>query len=110
VGEIRLELAGKAAEVVAARPAGSDVTIGFRPEHLELGGGVAGPAVRIPAGVDVVEFLGDQELLHAQAPGGEMLALVSSDHRVKPGDRVEFQLGLDKLHLFDPASELALLH
>jgi multiple sugar transport system ATP-binding protein len=110
VGEIRLELAGKAAQVVSGLPAGSEVTIGFRPEHLELGGGVAGPAVRIPAGVDVVEFLGDQELLHAQAPGGEMLALVSSDHRVKPGDRVEFQLGLDKLHLFDPASELALLH
>jgi ABC-type sugar transport system ATPase subunit len=53
--------------------------------------------------------MGDQELLHAQAAGGEMLALVGSDNRVKAGDRVEFRLGLDKLHLFDPETEQALL-
>ncbi|MGH2463251.1 MAG: ABC transporter ATP-binding protein [Candidatus Limnocylindria bacterium] len=110
VADVRLELTGKAAEVVADRPAGSEVTVGFRPEHLELGNGVAGPAVGIPASVDVVEFLGDQELIHAQAAGGELLAVVSSDHRLKPGDRVEFRLGLEKLHLFDPTTELALLH
>ncbi|MEX0629520.1 MAG: sn-glycerol-3-phosphate ABC transporter ATP-binding protein UgpC [Chloroflexota bacterium] len=109
VGEIRLALAGKAAEVVGERPAGSEVTVGFRPEHLELGDDAAGPTVRLAASVDVVEFLGDQELIHAQAAGGEVLAVVSSDHRLKSGDRVEFQLGLDKLHLFDPASETALL-
>ncbi|HEX9738291.1 MAG TPA: sn-glycerol-3-phosphate ABC transporter ATP-binding protein UgpC [Candidatus Limnocylindria bacterium] len=109
VAEVRLELAGKAAEIVSNRQTGSEMTVGFRPEHLELGNGVTGPAVRIPASVDVVEFLGDEELIHAQAAGGELLALVSSDHRLKPGDRVEFQLGLDKLHLFDPATELALL-
>ena len=109
VAEVRLELAGKAAEIVSNRQTGSEMTVGFRPEHLELGSGVTGPAVRIPANVDVVEFLGDEELIHAQAAGGELLALVSSDHRLKPGDRVEFQLGLDKLHLFDPATELALL-
>ena len=109
VGELRLELADKAAEVVGARPNGSEVTVGFRPEHLELGDRVTGSAVRIPASVDVVEFLGDDELLHAQAAGGEVLALVSSDHKVKVGDRVEFRLGLGKLHLFDPSTELALL-
>ncbi|MGH2488031.1 MAG: ABC transporter ATP-binding protein, partial [Candidatus Limnocylindria bacterium] len=109
VGDIQLELAGKAAEVVGTRPAGSEVTVGFRPEHLELGDEAVGPSVRLPASVDVVEFLGDQELIHAQAAGGEVLAVVSSDHRLKSGDRVEFQLGLDKLHLFDPASESALM-
>jgi multiple sugar transport system ATP-binding protein len=108
VGDVELELTGKAAEVVAERPNDAEVTVGFRPEHLEIGNGDR-PSVRIPASVDVVEFLGDQELLHAQGAGGEMLALVSSDHRVKAGDRVEFRLGLDKLHLFDPETEQALL-
>jgi multiple sugar transport system ATP-binding protein len=108
VGDVELELTGKAAEVVAERPNDAEVTVGFRPEHLEIGNGDQ-PSVRIPASVDVVEFLGDQELLHAQGAGGEMLALVSSDHRVKAGDRVEFRLGLDKLHLFDPETEQALL-
>jgi multiple sugar transport system ATP-binding protein len=108
VGDVQLDLSGKAAEVVGARPKDSEVTVGFRPEHLEIGNGDR-PSVRIPASVDVVEFLGDQELLHAQGPSGEMLALVGSEHRVKSGDRVEFRLGLDKLHLFDPESEQALL-
>jgi multiple sugar transport system ATP-binding protein len=107
-GDVELELTGKAAEVVAERPSDSEVMVGFRPEHLEIGNGDK-PAVRIPASVDVVEFLGDQELLHAQGPGGEMLALVGSEHRVKSGDRVEFRLGLDKLHIFDPETEQALL-
>jgi len=109
VADVRLELTGTAAEVVADRPRDSEMTVGFRPEHLELGDGVSEPAVRIPASVDVVEFLGDQELIHAQAAGGELLAVVSSNHRLKTGDRVEFRLGLEKLHLFDPATELALL-
>jgi hypothetical protein len=42
--------------------------------------------------------------------GGEILAIVGSDHRLKPGDHVEFWLAMDKLHLFDPATEQALLH
>ena len=66
--------------------------------------------MRIPAKAEVVEFMGDEELIHARVAGGEILAIVSSDHRLKPGDQVEFWLAMDKLHLFDTATEQALLH
>jgi multiple sugar transport system ATP-binding protein len=74
---------------------------GFRPEHLELGDLPNSATIRAKA--DVVEFLGDEELLHLTVTGheGDVVAVVSSEHRVKPGDIVDLKLPLEKLHLFD---------
>jgi multiple sugar transport system ATP-binding protein len=77
---------------------------GFRPEHLELGD--LSNAATIRANADVVEFLGDEELLHVTVQGheGDVVAVVSSEHRVKPGDVLDLKLPLEKLHLFNAES------
>jgi multiple sugar transport system ATP-binding protein len=77
---------------------------GFRPEHFQLGD--VPDSVTVRAKADVVEFLGDEELLHVTVPGhdGDIVAVVSSEHRVKPGDILDLKLPLEKLHLFDTAS------
>ena len=62
--------------------------IGFRPEHIELANGQESSAVRFPAKVDVVEYLGNEELIHAQAEGNEIVALLPSDRKVCVGDNV----------------------
>ena len=82
----------------------SKLVAGFRPEHLELG--EIPNAATIRAKADVVEFLGDEELLHLTVQGheGDVVAVVSSEHRVKPGDVVDLKLPLEKLHLFDAAT------
>jgi multiple sugar transport system ATP-binding protein len=82
----------------------SDLVAGFRPEHLELGEIPNSATIRAKA--DVVEFLGDEELLHVTLPGheGDVVAVVSSEHRVKPGDVLDLKLPLEKLHLFDRAT------
>ena len=36
------------------------------------------------------------------------MALIGSEHRVRPGDALALQIPLDKVHLFDPESTLAL--
>ena len=108
LGESRLELTGAAAAAAADRPRGSNLLIGFRPEHLELANGQGAGAVRIPAKIDVVEFLGNEELIHAQSEGHEVVAQVPSDRKVSVGDSVEFAIPVDKLHLFDPESEKSL--
>ena len=74
------------------------------PEHLELGDIPNSATIRAKA--DVVEFLGDEELLHVTVPGheGDVVAVVSSEHRVKPGDMLDLKLPLEKLHLFDAAT------
>ncbi len=105
-GGTTLELAGRAARA-AEQARGRDLLIGFRPENLELDG--QGPGyVRIPAKIDVVEYLGHEELIHAQSEGHEIVALVPSDKKVKAGDGVEFAIHADKLHVFDPETELSL--
>jgi multiple sugar transport system ATP-binding protein len=109
MGQSKLTLAGAAARAAAARPAGSSLTVGFRPEHLELANGTADGAVRFSAIVDVVEYLGNDELIHAKVEGNDIVALLSSDRRVKTGEQVEMVVPLDHLYLFDPTSEKALL-
>jgi multiple sugar transport system ATP-binding protein len=82
----------------------SKLVAGFRPEHLELGELPNSATIRAKA--DVVEFLGDEELLHVSVQGheGDVVAVVSSENRVKPGDVLDLKLPLEKLHLFDQAS------
>jgi multiple sugar transport system ATP-binding protein len=107
LGGTTLELSGNAAKA-AAQNRGRDLLIGFRPEDLTLNGHDASSAVRIPAQIDVVEYLGHEELLHAQSEGHEIVALVSSDKKVQAGENVEFSIHSDKLHVFDPETELNL--
>ncbi len=82
----------------------TELVAGFRPEHLELGEFPNSATIRAKA--DVVEFLGDEELLHVTVQGheGDVVAVVSSENRVKPGDVIDLKLPLEKLHLFDAAS------
>jgi len=59
------------------------------------------------ARADVVEYLGSQELLHVTSADRDIVAIVGSEHRVRPGDLVNLVLPLDKLHLFDAETGLS---
>jgi multiple sugar transport system ATP-binding protein len=101
---VPLELEGRYGRALEEQR-GKNILVGFRPEDLELTGEPGSAAIRLPAKVDVVEYLGHEELLHTQAAENEILALVPSDKRVQVGDAVEFVVPADKLHLFDPETE-----
>jgi multiple sugar transport system ATP-binding protein len=108
LGGSKLVLSGRAAQAAADRPKGADLLIGFRPEHLDVTDGRS-DVVKIPARVDVVEYLGNEELIHAQAEGNEVVALIPSERKVKAGEQVELGVPLDKLHVFDPETEKSLI-
>jgi len=105
LGDRKLELADGAAKSIAGRPSGSSVVMGFRPEHMHLAHDDAPGAITIPATVDVVEYLGNEELIHARVEGSEIVALSEPHPSLKPGEQVEFAVPIEKLHLFDPESE-----
>ncbi len=109
LGATRLVLSGRAAAVAATRPPGSELLLGFRPEDLELANGESSRVARIPVNVDVIEYLGREELIHAQAEGSEVIALIPSDRRLKGGERVELAVPVEKMHLFDPETEESLV-
>jgi multiple sugar transport system ATP-binding protein len=109
MGESRLSLAGEPAKVVAAQTPGANLTIGFRPEHLELANGAAELAMRFPAVVDVVEYMGNEELVHARAEGNDIVAILPSERKLQPGEQVELTVPRDRLFVFDPETEKALV-
>jgi multiple sugar transport system ATP-binding protein len=78
--------------------------VGFRPEHVRIGATGNG-GVRIPASVDVVEYLGDEQLVHLHAGEIDIVAKVPVEPRVRSGEDVELHLPAEKLYLFDRESE-----
>jgi multiple sugar transport system ATP-binding protein len=84
----------------AAEASGGQLTAGFRPEHFEIGDGTT-PGAKLRATIDVVEFLGNEELLHLRVGEHDLVAIVDAAHRVKPGDVLEMHVPIDKIHLFD---------
>ena len=108
LGETMLTLGGAAGQIATARPAGTSLVLGFRPEHLDIVDGQNG-VLTLPAQVDVVEFLGNEELIHAKTEGNEVVAIIPSARQVKPGDRVSLGVALNNLHLFDAESEQSLM-
>ena len=91
----------------ALQSAGSKVVAGFRPEHLELGQ-LAGSVATIRGVADVVEYLGNEELLHVTSEGNEFVAIVDSAHKVRPRDVLELHVPVEKLHLFNAETGAAL--
>jgi multiple sugar transport system ATP-binding protein len=87
---------------------GHKVITGFRPEHIEVGQ-VEGDSVGFSALADVVEYLGNEELIHLSVGDEDLVALIPSSHRIRPGDVIPIRIPGSKLHLFDAESTLSLV-
>ena len=87
---------------------GGGFVLGIRPEHLDVHSADVLEAT-VQAKADVVEYLGNEELLHAIVAGVDIVAVVSAERNVHPGDVVTLHVPLDKIHLFDATSEASLI-
>ena len=77
------------------------ITVGVRPEHLELGEG-AGPVFRFK--VDTVEALGADSLVHGLLGDAMLVARVDGHATPEAGASLVFHARDGKLHFFDTAS------
>jgi multiple sugar transport system ATP-binding protein len=84
--------------------AGNDRIAGFRPEHVELRNG-RGDTIDFEARVDVVEYLGDEQLVHMTRKDTPLQAKLDVEQRVNAGDVLTFSIPRDKLLLFDTETE-----
>jgi len=85
---------------------GDDRIAGFRPEHISLsrnGGG--GDAVTFDGQVEVVEYLGDEQLVHFKRKDTPLQAKLPVEEKLGTGDVVTFVLPREKLYLFDRDTE-----
>jgi multiple sugar transport system ATP-binding protein len=83
---------------------GDDRIAGFRPEHVHVGNGRP-DTIPFKARVDVVEYLGDEQLVHLTRGDSSLQAKLPVEQRVGVGDEREFSVPRDKLLLFDAESE-----
>jgi multiple sugar transport system ATP-binding protein len=125
-----LALSGTPAEHLAgqATAEGRAVVVGIRPEDLHLAPGATDRANVLPGSVEVVEHLGNEQLVYVQslgavvpetaakaretagdtrdagaiAVGPSVVARLDAGTRVTPGERVALAVDLTHLHVFDP--------
>ena len=82
----------------------ADRIAGFRPEHMRPRHNGA-DAYRFDARVEVVEYLGDEQLVHLVRKDTPLLAKLPVEERVQTGQDIEFAVPRDKLLLFDAETE-----
>jgi multiple sugar transport system ATP-binding protein len=85
---------------------GTGQLAGFRPEHVRLGNGRPG-AGSLDASVEVVEYLGDEQLGHLRLGDHEIVVKLPVEPRLRAGERETFSVPLDKVLLFDEESSKA---
>jgi multiple sugar transport system ATP-binding protein len=87
--------------------AGDDGLIaGFRPEHVRPGNAPAG-AVTFEGRVEVVEYLGDEQIAHLAVGETSVVAKVPIEERLSGGTVAQFSVARDQLHLFDAQTHQA---
>lgn len=90
---------------------GRTLILGIRPEHLSL----SVPATKnLLVQVELVENLGNDTYLSTKLlqPGltNELLVRIPSERFVRVGEQVWLSMNLDKIHFFDPETEMAIYH
>lgn len=95
----RLRLtSGAELPVAAALPAGQALTIGVRPEHLELA------ETGWPATVSVVEPMGSETQVTARVADVTIRVMLRGRTDLRPGDGVHLQMNPGHIHVFDTQS------
>ncbi len=109
VDEFKLPLgAGHA----AASMAGKDVILGIRPEEIfdsNLASNVTSTVENsIMAKVDVLEPLGHEYVAYIGIGKHSLIATIDNETRIKEGQEAKFTINLDRIHIFDAETELAI--
>ena len=64
----------------------------------------------IDANVTVYELLGSEAMIYGDVDGGAISAHISATNPVRTGNRIKVAFDVDKLHVFDKDTELAIVH
>jgi multiple sugar transport system ATP-binding protein len=88
---------------------GSGRLVGFRPEDIRLANGRTGAgSAAFDATVEVVQYLGDEQLVYLELRDAEIVAKLPVAEQLDLGATRSFAVPLTKLHLFDAESGASL--
>ncbi len=103
---------GRAAKLVDNGYIGKEVVMGVRAEHLNDSEAqlAAMPDSVVSAHVEVAELLGSETLLHLSIEGSTFIARVDPRSKAKAGDDIKIAVDMNRIHLFDKETEVAILN
>jgi multiple sugar transport system ATP-binding protein len=90
-----------------AKSDSSDIVVGVRPEHL-IEGSIEHAGLSAVAKVEVIEFLGNDEHIHATSDDIDLVAILNAHSNVARGDSIVLSAPPDTVHFFHPTSGLRL--
>ncbi|WP_058486742.1 ABC transporter ATP-binding protein [Defluviitalea phaphyphila] len=107
--EIKLP-AVKAKKLIEGGYVGKEVIMGIRPEdiHDEPAFLQASPESIINCNVEVTEMLGAEVYLYMVCEGQNITARVDPRSQAKPGDNIKVALDVNRIHVFDKETEMAI--
>ncbi|NQV43151.1 MAG: sn-glycerol-3-phosphate ABC transporter ATP-binding protein UgpC [Candidatus Marinimicrobia bacterium] len=79
---------------------GKNITLGVRPEHLELSSDNKG----IHTQLEVAELMGSESYLYTRAGDSQLVARITSTQQQKTGAELNFTMEFEDLHFFDSES------
>jgi multiple sugar transport system ATP-binding protein len=91
-------------EPLASKYVDKEVVFGVRPEHLS-DQVKDGSHVPITSTVEIAEPMGSESLVYLKAGSGNLIARIHGEHLFHLGEQVTIQVNLDKVSLFDTATE-----
>ena len=102
--------ANVADEVKKAGYVGKEVVLGIRPEDLHDDDAflAANSNATIEANVEVTEMLGAETYLYLKVMDNNFTARVNPSSTVKAGDKIKIGVDVNKIHLFDKETEVAI--
>ena len=77
---------------------------GFRPEQVQVGNG-SGDRVNFRGTVDVVEYLGDEQLVHISLADNALVAKLPVGRKLDHNAEFDFSIPREHIYLFDAESE-----
>lgn len=116
VGDGKIEVAGLTFGLPSGHPArsmtGKKVVVGFRPETIyDTKAGCPVPVTpenSFEAKVDVLEKLGPEDTAYLVAADKTLIASLDPASRIEAGSSALFAVDLDKMHVFDAETEVAI--
>ncbi|MBI2865333.1 MAG: ABC transporter ATP-binding protein [Chloroflexi bacterium] len=89
---------------------GRDVVFAIRPEHVAARQqGQPASDNRVTGRVDVVEGLGSEAIVHLQVDETSVVAKMEWRDDLRPGRDIDLMLNMDRIHVFDVATEAAIV-
>ena len=95
-------------EALGVGIAGAGRLVGFRPEDVELANGRRSDSAELEATVEVVQYLGEEQLAYLKLHDSDITAKLPIEAPLQQGARLKLAVPLRKLHLFDAETGAAI--